>query len=158
LFIFWAGLMPVPGVAAAADACSHDATTLRCVKFLKNYDADTITFDVPGVHPLIGEKISVRVNGIDAPEIRGKNDCEKRSAKAAKNLIENILKRSKKIDLVNVGRDKYFRILADVRVDGQDLKEVLLRNGLAYEYHGETKKKVDWCGVADGKARKPASK
>lgn len=142
---------------ASAESCAHDKTTFRCVKFLKNYDADTITFDIPGVHPLIGEKISVRVNGIDAPELKTKDDCEKRSARIARNLIENVLKRAKRIDLVNVDRDKYFRILADVTVDGRDLKQVLLKNGLAYEYHGETKQKVDWCKSASGEARLPAA-
>ena len=43
--------------------------------YVRNYDGDTITFNLPGLHPIIGEKINIRVNGIDTPEIRGK--CEK---------------------------------------------------------------------------------
>ena len=140
-----------------ASTCAHDAKTLRCVKYLKNYDADTITFDIPGVHPLLGEKISVRVNGVDAPEIKGANQCEKDSARIARNLIENVMKKAQRIDLVGIERDKYFRILADVVADGQNLKDVLFRNGLAYEYHGGTKRKVDWCKVAKGGARLPSS-
>jgi endonuclease YncB( thermonuclease family) len=136
--------------------CRHDRNTFRCVKFLKNYDADTITFDIPGVHPLIGAHISVRVNGIDAPEIKGRDECEKRSARNARHLVENILSRAKRIDLEHVERDKYFRILADVVVDGRNLKDILLKNGLAYEYHGATKRKIDWCKSASGEARLPA--
>ena len=45
----------------------------------------------------------------------------------ARNLVENILKNAKRIDLTNVEKDKYFRILADVNVDGRDLKEILLK-------------------------------
>ena len=40
--------------------------------YLRNYDGDTITFNLPGLHPIIGEEISIRVNGIDTPEIKGK--------------------------------------------------------------------------------------
>jgi hypothetical protein len=34
---------------------------MRLKNRIRNYDADTITFDIPNVHPLIGDKISVRV-------------------------------------------------------------------------------------------------
>jgi len=46
--------------------------------YVRNYDGDTITFNLPGLHPIIGEKISIRVNGIDTPEIKGKCEKEKR--------------------------------------------------------------------------------
>ena len=49
--------------------------------YLRNYDSDTIPFDLPGLHPIIGEKISIRVNGIDTPEMRGK--CEKETYDAS---------------------------------------------------------------------------
>ncbi|MCO4754452.1 MAG: thermonuclease family protein, partial [Bacteriovoracaceae bacterium] len=48
-------------------------------------------------------------------------------------------------DLEEVSRGKYFRMVAKVKVDGQDLSEKLLKNGLAYPYFGKTKKKIDWC-------------
>ena len=54
---------------------------------------------------------------------------------------------------VKTEKDKYFRILADVKVDGRDLKEILLKNDLAYEYDGGTKKQKNWCnrGIASKK-------
>ena len=128
-----------------AEDCVHTATQFNCVKYVKNYDADTITFDIPNVHPLIGKKISVRVRHVDTPEIRGKLPCEKDSARNAKRLVENLLRRAKRIDLKNVDKDKYFRILADVSIDGADLKDYLLKNNLAYRYEGGTKEKIDWC-------------
>jgi hypothetical protein len=78
-------------VASTANAqdCNHTPTVLRCVKFIKNYDGDTITFNIPNVHPLLGEKITVRVSGVDTPEIKTKNDCELESGKR---LIERISK------------------------------------------------------------------
>lgn len=137
----------------AKNECHHTSNEFQCVKFVKNYDADTITVNIPGVHPLIGEKISVRVSGVDAPEVKGKQPCEKEASRMARNLVENILKNAKRIDLTNVEKDKYFRILADVKVDGRDLKEILLKNDLAYEYDGGTKKQKNWCnrGIASKK-------
>jgi len=131
--------------SATAEDCMHDANTFRCVKYVKNYDADTITFNVPGVHPLIGKKINIRVQGVDTPEVRTKNKCEKEKARNAKKLVGNLLKNAKRIDLQNVSRGKYFRIVADVIIDGKSLSYYLLKNGLAYSYDGGTKKKVNWC-------------
>lgn len=129
----------------ASNECTHDKDTFRCVKYIRNYDADTVTFNVPNVHPLIGEKINVRVSGVDTPEIKTQNKCEKSKARDAKRLVENLLKNAKRIDLHNVRRDKYFRILADIHIDKQSLSSYLLKNGLAYSYGGKAKKKMDWC-------------
>ncbi|MCJ7765924.1 MAG: thermonuclease family protein [Thiovulaceae bacterium] len=41
-------------------------------------------------------------------------------------------------------REKYFRILADVYVDGEALGEMLIYNGLAVPYDGGHKGK-EWC-------------
>lgn len=142
-------------VFATQPNCQHDANTFRCVEYVKNYDADTVTFNIKGVHPLIGEKISVRVNGLDTPEVKGKLPCEKEAARTAQKLVQNLLKNAKVINLENVDRDKYFRVLANVIVDGKDLTEILLKNKLGYAYHGETKKKIDWCEF--GKVRATAS-
>ncbi len=132
-------------VHANPKACQHDADTFRCVKYIKNYDGDTITFNIPEVHPLFGNNISVRVRHVDTPEAKGKLPCEKEASRTAKRLVENKLKLAKNIELKNVGRDKYFRILADVYVDGVNLSDALFKNNLAYRYEGDTKLKVDWC-------------
>lgn len=128
-----------------ADDCAHTSDRFNCVKYVRNYDADTITFDIPNVHPLIGKNIGIRVRHVDTPEIRGKLPCEKEAARNSRRLVENLLKRGQRIDLVNIDKDKYFRILADVYIDGADLKDYLLKNNLAYRYEGKTKQKVDWC-------------
>lgn len=134
--------------------CNHDATTFRCVKFIKNYDGDTATFDIPGIHPLFGKRISVRIAGIDTAEVRGKAPCEKDSARTSRRLVENKLKLAKSIELRKVDRDKYFRILAEVYVDGQSLAEILIANRLAVPYDGGKKSVVNWCEM--GRARVPA--
>jgi len=45
--------------------------------------------------------------------------------------------------LTNLQRGKYFRIVANVVVDGVSLGQELLDNKLAYEYSGG--KKLKWC-------------
>jgi len=129
------------------NSCQHDETAFHCVKYVKNYDADTITVDIPNVHPLIGKQIGVRVAHIDTPEIKTKDSCEKAVGRIAQRLIENLLTNAKRVDLINVNRDKYFRVLADVYVDGKSIKDILLKNKLAYPYEGGKKKRLDWCNI-----------
>ena len=89
--------------------------------YVRNYDGDTITFNLPNLHPIIGKKIRVRLNGIDTPEIKGKCDKEKYDAEQAREMVADIRKDAEKITLKNMQRDNYFRIASDVIVDGESL-------------------------------------
>lgn len=120
------------------------ATSIKNVKYISNHDGDTITFELPHETGIF-KRMPVRVYGIDTPEIRTKNACEKAAAVKAQKLVADTLKSAKQIDLVDVSGDKYFRLLAEVVVDGVKIREVLLKNKLPYPYFGETKKKVNWC-------------
>lgn len=125
--------------------CHSRTNELLCVKYVNNYDGDTITIEIPGQKAVFGHLMPVRVLGIDTPEIRGKSKCEHEAALKARELVTKLLSEAKRVDLFNVGRDKYFRILADVVVDEKYLKHSLLEANLAQEYDGGTKKTVDWC-------------
>lgn len=126
--------------------CGHSPSHFRCVQYVQNYDGDTITVNIPGVHPLIGEKISVRVLGVDTAEKNGHKPCEKQKAREAQRLVENLLRHAKNIELADVQRDKYFRILAQVKADGQSISDLLLKNKLAYSYDGGRKPaNYNWC-------------
>ena len=114
------------------------------VVYIRNYDGDTITFNLPGLHPIIGEKISIRVNGIDTPEINGKCEKEKYDAKQAQQMVADILKDAEQIVLRNMERGKYFRIAADVYVDGENLADMLIEAGMAVKYNAG-KKTHKWC-------------
>ena len=137
-----------------SSSCLHSDVRFNCVKYLKNYDGDTISFDIPNIHPLIGKKVSVRVSGIDTAEVRTSDQCEKVAARSARKLVTNLLKNAKRVDLNNVTRGKYFRIVADVILDGRNLKDILIQNRLAYAYDGGKKRKPDWCQLG----RVPAEK
>ncbi len=114
------------------------------VTYIKNYDGDTITVNIPYLPAIIGERINIRLNGLDTPEIHGKCLREKMLAVEARNYVNNILVNSYQIDLLNIKRGKYFRIVADVMVDKRNLTYILLDKGFAVVYDGNTKTK-NWC-------------
>ncbi len=126
--------------------CGPKKKAFHCVKFIKNYDGDTFTVTIPGIHPLLGKKIRIRINGIDSAEIKGRTPCEKKKAIQAKKIAFETLLKAKRIDLLNIRRGKYFRIVADVMIDGKtSLAEVLIKNKLAYSYSGKRRPKINWC-------------
>jgi endonuclease YncB( thermonuclease family) len=114
------------------------------VEFVRNYDGDTILVNIPGYPDIIGKEIAVRVSGIDSPEIKGICDREVLLAVEAKRHVNSLLTEASKIDIVGVGRDKYFRINGDVIVDGKSLRKDMLSRGYAVPYDGGTKVNV-WC-------------
>ena len=108
------------------------------------YDGDTFRANISGWPYIIGERVMIRINGIDAPELRGKCAQEKRWALRAKQFVVEKLRHARKIVLKNMHRGKYFRIIADVYVDEVNLGEEMIKRGLAVEYHGGPRK-MDWC-------------
>lgn len=130
---------------SSLDGCRHTETTFQCVQFLNNYDGDTITVNILNVPPILGQKITVRVAHIDAPEMKGHKPCEKEKAQAAKKFVFERLSKAGEIELKNIQRDKYFRILADVFYDGKNLSDGLLNSRLAVPYEGGTKVQASWC-------------
>jgi micrococcal nuclease len=145
IFIFSLLHQPILFAQPPENSCEHSKTTFRCVKYIRNYDGDTVTVKIPNVHPVLGENISVRVAGIDTAELRGQQPCEKDLARTAKKLVAAQLKQARNIEIRNVKRDKYFRILGDIYVDGVSLKDVLTKNNLAVAYDGGKKSQVNWC-------------
>jgi micrococcal nuclease len=60
-------------------------------------------------------------------------------------MVADILKDAEQIVLRNMERGKYFRVAADVVVDGENLADMLVEAGVAIRYDGGTKTK-NWCG------------
>lgn len=132
-------LLLLPSLALAKkDYGSITPSEIRSV-----YDGDTFTVSIDDWPPIIGDKIKVRVAGIDTPEIRGKCQREKELARAAKQHTVSFLREGKKVELRNIKRGKYFRIVADVYVDGRSLTKSLADAGLGYLYAGGGKQ--SWC-------------
>lgn len=113
------------------------------VKIVSVYDGDTFKINLNCNTEIFCDNVSVRVKGIDCPEIKGKTEKEKQLAKEAKQFTNDFLE-SGTVILKNCTRDKYFRINCAVEVNGQDLAALLLDKGLAYEYDGGTKQESAW--------------
>ncbi len=120
---------------------------ITCGRVIKVYDADTITIAAKlpyAESPLY--RLSVRLDGIDTPEIKGKGitEEEKQSAKLARDFMAN-LTLNKVVRLENVASEKYGRILADVYIGDIHLNNLLIKERYAVKYDGGTKvKPVSW--------------
>lgn len=108
------------------------------------YDGDTFKVNLQCAEAVLCHNVPVRVNGIDTPELKTKNPCEKEKAQQAQAFTTSFLE-GHSIDLRNCTRDKYFRLLCDVYSEGRSLADELIKRGLAYPYNGGTKAKIDYC-------------
>jgi len=117
--------------------------TVTVSKVINVYDGDTFRVDINSLPPIVGKNILIRVNGVDTPEIRGKCQYEKNLALEARDFVRDKLSNAKEIKLTNLQRGKYFRVVANVLVDGVSLEQELLDNKLAYRYDGG--RKLSWC-------------
>lgn len=106
---------------------------------LSIHDGDTFTGSINSFPPIVGQRISIRIDGIDTPEMTDKRPNIKQKAQQAKQYTVQRLREGKKIELKNMKRDKYFRILAVVIVDGVSLGDELIEKGYAKKYDGVTK-------------------
>jgi micrococcal nuclease len=142
IWYFAGGSSIVTKTSASQVATNGDIFTFTPENVVSIYDGDTFKIDLAGVHPLFGDDVSIRLFGVDTPEIRGSEDHVKVLAKKARDLTEKALLGAEKIELKNPQRGKYFRIIADVYVDGKSLAELLMKAELAKSYDGEGAKPV----------------
>lgn len=117
-------------------------------KVIKVYDGDTIT--IASKMPYENSPIfrfSVRLLGIDTPEIKTKSKAEKELAVLARDALSSKIM-GKIIILKNVSLEKYGRLLADVYLDDLNLNQWLIENKYAVAYDGGTKDRPDdWTDI-----------
>ena len=112
-------------------------------KVVKVYDGDTITIatqldtNTNEKTPII-YRFSIRLLGIDTPEIKGHSKAEKEAATKARDALDKKIA-GKIVDLKNISIEKYGRVLANVHLDGEDISEWLIKNHFAVKYDGGTK-------------------
>lgn len=112
-------------------------------KVVKVYDGDTIT--VAAKLPYTDSPIyrfSVRLNGIDSPEIKAKSSTEKMLAVNAREALSGRIL-NKIVQLKNTSTEKYGRLLADVYLGETNMNEWMLANKYAVPYDGGTKHRPD---------------
>jgi micrococcal nuclease len=91
-------------------------------------------------------KTSVRLRGIDTPEMKAGKDRlpeEKIAAQKARAFLQSLIPPSTYQQICIKDRDKYGRLLADIILsNGKNVSEVMVKNGYARVYDGT--KKADW--------------
>ena len=132
-----AAIMQQTGKPLSEDMPSQEA--LQNVSVVSVYDGDTFKINLNCSLAVYCEKVPVRVLGVDCPEIKGKTEKEKQLAQKAKAFTKNFLDNGP-ISLTNCSRDKYFRLLCEVKnSQGQNLADELIKRDLGYKYYGGTK-------------------
>ncbi|WP_243836106.1 thermonuclease family protein [Modicisalibacter xianhensis] len=112
------------------------------------FDGDTFRATVENWQPVIGERMPVRIASIDTPELRSRCDTEverereKALARKAKQFAVAALRGAERIELRQIERGSFFRLVAEVYVDGESLGDKLLEAGLAMPYE----EGGSWCG------------
>ena len=108
-------------------------------KVIKVYDGDTITIASRMPYPNSPIfRFSVRLTGIDSPEMKTKSSTEKCLATISRDALSAKIM-GKRVLLKNVSLEKYGRLLADVYLDDLDINQWMLDNKYAVEYDGGTK-------------------
>ena len=109
-------------------------------KVIKVYDGDSITIVAKPYENYPVYRFSIRLNGIDTPELRTSNENEKKHGIIARDALkEKIL--DKIVTLRNVDSEKYGRLLADIYLGEENICEWMIEEKYAVKYDGGTKAK-----------------
>ena len=137
LFLFVAVLILVSS-SALAEMTVPGPINARVVSI---YDGDTLTVDAEP-WPRILIRTSVRIDGVDTPEIRGKCEKERELAIAAREFVRARI--GEKVQLTNVRLGKFAgRVIADIHVGEERLADLLVAEGLGRPYDGGSRE--SWC-------------
>lgn len=119
---------------------TYDAHILRA------NDGDTVVVEALWIPDPLKKEISVRIFGVDTPEKGGRAQCpaEDELGQAATAFTRNLIAQATREQYVLYSWDKFGgRVLGDIILDGQSLREQLIANGFARPYFGEAKQ--SWC-------------
>ncbi len=145
VFLAAAALLALP-VAAHADCYTWPLRDPAV------YDGDTVNILMPGL-PAELARMSVRFDGIDAPERGRRAQCEAEAelAEQARDFVVWTIENAERVEFCEPQWGKYAgRVVARVVVDGEDLAEELIIAGLAHAYDGGQRE--GWCEPTAGRA------
>jgi micrococcal nuclease len=121
----------------------------RC-KILRIVDGDTVDVDIDLGFGVWMHKERVRMMGIDTPESRTRDSVEKQFGLASKDKLKSLLPIGSmqilKTEIDKSGEDakgKFGRILGDFLIEGKRASEILIEEGFAVAYHGQSKDDIE---------------
>lgn len=109
-------------------------------------DGDTVAFRAAFLPAPLKPELSIRVFGVDTPEKGHRAQCasEAQRGEAASTFTRNAVAQATQRQIIIMDWDKYGgRVLGDVILNGQSLRQMLIVNGHAREYYGKAKQ--SWC-------------
>jgi endonuclease YncB( thermonuclease family) len=109
-------------------------------------DGDTVAVEASWLPDPLKKEISIRIYGVDTPEKGFRAQCPSEAERglASTEFTKKAILSSKQHVIMLRGWDKYGgRVLGDVILDGQSLRNLLISNGYAREYYGDAK--TSWC-------------
>jgi len=115
-------------------------------KIIRISDGDTIVIAAPFLPPPLKPELAVRIFGVDTPEKGHRAQCPQENERAlvASKFTTQAIQSNPKHQVIIYGWDKFGgRILGDILVNGQSIRQGLIANGLAREYYGDAKQ--SWC-------------
>ena len=135
-------LFTLPALAqkVTKNSATYDAQILRVS------DGDTIVIAAPYLPAPLKPELAVRIYGVDTPEKGHRAQCaqEDQKAQLASNYTKQMIAQGVKIQVTLYAWDKFGgRVLGDILVNGQSVRNGLIANGLAREYYGDAKQ--SWC-------------
>lgn len=102
-----------------------------CDNYIANvesvYDGDTITCDIFLGLDVVKNDEKVRLEGIDAPEVRG---IERPEGLISRDALRELID-GKQITVKNHGRGKYGRLIGTLYLDTLNINNWMVRNGYA---------------------------
>ena len=123
-------------------------------KVLKVVDGDTVDVDIDLGFGIVLTDERVRIMGIDTPESRTSDQIEKLFGLAAKERLKELLGE----EAVLITKDdkhgedmkgKFGRVLGDFRVGGKTVTEILIEEGHAVAYDGQSKDEIQDAHLAN---------
>ena len=117
-------------------------------KVNKVIDGDTVDVDIDLGFGIVLTDERVRIMGIDTPESRTRDKIEKLFGLASKKRLQELLSKHcvLKTEINKDGEDmkgKFGRVLGDfVSSDGRMITEILIEEGYAVPYHGQSKNDI----------------
>lgn len=119
---------------------TYDAVITRVI------DGDTVAFQADFLPAPLKKELSIRVYGVDTPEKGHRAACasEAQRGEMATAFTKQAVSQASRRQIVLMDWDKYGgRVLGDIILNGQSLRQMLIANGFAREYYGEAK--TSWC-------------
>lgn len=139
-------LLLVPALVFAQKAPKQPQGVTYDAQIIRVSDGDTIVISAPFLPAPLKPELAVRIYGVDTPEKGWRAQCptEAQRGEAASVFTKNAVAAANKRQVILYGWDKFGgRVLGDIILNGQSLRQGLIANGFAREYYGDAKQ--SWC-------------